>query len=312
MKKFVFLLILVLVLALATTVFAQDDTTTITITGNTATVTTTLPDVVVSCPPSALSVPVLRNAEFVFGFADADDVLVVPNATAVETKDGTTLTVTATVLTCESTPAEVIMIDRSPSVYVNDIIPTPENLEGLAEALSGYAIVNIHAANLRSCDDPTCTRVAVVHGGDRLVVLGRNEEQSWWFVQAGDYRGWIWGDLVILRGDLSEVPFVQTAGEVEPPVFYVGFTGNPLYTDLTVNPGIICGVQGDSFYNLVGRASNDSYFLVDATCIDGTTARGWMEANTGLVRNTGRVAVPIYRGRPGEGGAFVFNEDTAD
>jgi hypothetical protein len=307
MKKLVFLLILVLVFSLATTIFAQDDTT-IVIQGNTASVTTTLPDVVVACPPSAVAVPVLRNAEFVFGFTDPDGVLVVPSATAVEGEDGTTLNVTATVLSCASSPEEVIIIDRSPSVYVNDIIPTPENIEGLAEALPGYAIVNIHAANLRSCDDPICTRVAVVHGGDRLIVLGRNSEQSWWFVQAGDYRGWIWSDLVILRGNLSDIPFVQTEGEVEPPVFYVGYTGNPLFNDLTLDGVAVCGVQGDSFYPLVGRTTTDSHFLIDATCTDGTTVRGWMEANTGLVRNLGRVFVPIYRGRPGEGGAVVITQ----
>ncbi|MDQ7034497.1 MAG: hypothetical protein Q9P01_06575 [Anaerolineae bacterium] len=304
MKKLVFSLILVLVFSLTTTILAQNDGTAVTIAGNTAAVTTTLPDVVVSCPPSAVSVPVLRNAEFVFGFANTSDVLVVPNATISE--DGVTLTVNATVLSCASTPAEVIMIDRSPSISVNDAIPRPENLEGLPEALTGYAVVNSHAANLRSCDDPTCTRVALVSGGDSLVVLGRNAAQSWWFVQVGDIRGWIWGDLIYLRGDLSDIPFVQTAGEVEPPVFYVGYGGNPLYTDLTASARIACRVQGNSFYPLVGRTARDTYFLVDATCTDGTVVRGWMEANTGLVRNSGRVPVPIYRGFHGEGGAVVL------
>lgn len=303
MRKFTFLLIAALVFSLATAVLAQDatGTTTITITANTATITGTLPDVVVSCPPEAVSIPVLRNAELVFGFDELNDVLVVPMATAVEETSGITLEVTATVLTCSSTPDEVLIIDRSLGIRSDEPAPNPENLPGLAEALDGYAVVNIHAANLRSCASPTCTRVAVVDGGEYLIVLGRNTNLSWWYVQAGEYRGWIWDDLVLLRGDLTEVPFVKTEGEPEPPLFYVGFPGNPLYSDLTEDGHIICGVQGDTFYPLVGRTSNDAFFLIDAICTDGSEARGWMNAETGLVRNLGRVAVPVYRGLPGEG-----------
>src|SRR5262245_55731169 len=132
MQKFTLLLIVALAFSLATAVLAQDDEdiTTITITANTATITGTLPDVVVSCPPEALSVPVLRNAELVFCFDELNDVLVVPQAAAVEEASGITLEVTATVLTCSSTPDEVLIIDRSPGIRSDEPAPNPENLPG--------------------------------------------------------------------------------------------------------------------------------------------------------------------------------------
>ena len=294
MKKLTLLLSVVLVFSLANAALAQD----IISIGTTTSFTADLPDIVVSCPPSAISKVTLNNSELAFGFDNLSDVLLVPQANIAETESGTrVLNITAIVLTCDSTPEEVSVIDVSPSVILDEPIPLPENIEGLAESLSGYAIVNTTSANLRSCDSPTCTRVAIVHGGDSLIVLGRNANQSWWYVQAGDIRGWIWDDLVVLRGDLSDVPYVRTEGEPTPPTAYVGFTGNPVYDGLSSGSHMICAIQGNREYLIVGRnARNTTWLLLEALCLDGTEVTGWLSADAALIRNTGGVAVPIVSG----------------
>jgi hypothetical protein len=100
---------------------------------------------------------------------------------------------------------------------------------------------------------------------------------------------------------LRDIPFVKTEGEIEPPIFYVGWAGKPLYNNLTSEREVICGVQGGHWYPIVGRTAQDDYMLIDALCVDGRIQRGWMLTGQGLIRNLGRVFVPIYRGLPGEG-----------
>src|SRR5690606_33538605 len=131
--------------------------------------------------------------------------------------------------------------------------------------------------------------------GTRLIVLGRNAGSSWWFVQAGEYRGWIWSGLVIARGDLTDVPVVATQGERTPPTVNVGYTGNPIYNELYTAGVVICPVQGGREFPLIGRNADTSWLLVEAICTDGSAATGWMDAQFLAIRNTGQVDVPIVR-----------------
>ena len=208
----------------------------------------------------------------------------------------TTVTIGRIRLNCDSTESVFTVIDRSPAVDPGAAPPEPENVPVIPETQSGYLIVNIENANLRSCDQPTCSQVAVVHGGDYLIVLGTNGEEDdrlWWYVQAGDVFGWIWGDLVLGRGDLTDVPVIETDGEPTPPTVYVGFSGNPIYSDLSLT-GIVCNIAPGDHYPLLGRDSvDDEWFWIEATCLDGTVAQGWIDAEQVAVRNTGLVPVPI-------------------
>jgi hypothetical protein len=201
----------------------------------------------------------------------------------------------ATVLNCSSSSADVALINTSPSAQLNAPIPVDENPMGLAESQNGYAIVNIEFANLRSGDGPQYTRVGVVAGGDRLIVLGHNEKFTWWYIQAGELRGWIFGELIVLRGDLTGTPIVTSVGEVTPATFLVGVS-NPLYNALGSSGTVICSVQGNREYVIVGQSFNGLWINIEATCVDGTTATGWINAETGFVRNPANIRVPILQG----------------
>jgi len=281
MKRQFFILGLLFVLVLALPVSAQE-------------VVQEFPlgDVVVLCPQQQVPQAVVRAAQLFVAFTGNDDRIVIPGAQVVNN----TLQITQIVLDCTA-DANVIaqQIDRSPSVAIGAEAPRPANEPGVAESQAGYLIVNTSAANLRSCDAPTCSRVAIVDGGTTLVVLGRNAGSSWWFVQAGDIRGWIWSGAIVARGDLSDVPVVATQGERTPPTVYIGYTGNPIYNELSTAGTVICPVQGGREYALVGRNADTSWLLIEATCTDGTAATGWINAQFVLIRNSGEVAVPVIQ-----------------
>lgn len=237
------------------------------------------PDCVLELPGSSTMQPGL-----VIIFRNFNEQLVVPRAEG-----------TSTVLTCFSADAEAQIVQRSPSVAFGAIPPRPNNPDGLVETLDGYAIVNAYSANIRSCDDVSCTQVALADGGDRLVVLGHNQDFSWWYVQAGDTRGWISDAIVFLRGDLTDLPFVATEGERTPPSVYVGYNGNPIFERLVAGSPIVCRIQGDSAYRLLGQSFNEEWLKVEATCLDGTPGTGWLEAAFAIIRNPGNVSIPTLR-----------------
>lgn len=197
---------------------------------------------------------------------------------------------------CRATPEEVAFLETSPSVDLNEPLPLSENDAAIVEGLPGYGIVNTSFANLRSGPSAEFTKVGLLSGGDVLVVLGRNRTTTWWYVQAGTLNGWVLGSLLALRGDLTDVPLVETPGEISPAVLYIPWTGNPLYDGLQAASVEICQIQGDQVYRIQGISFNDAWYFITATCLDGTEADGWISAARGVVRNPADVFIPTLRG----------------
>lgn len=199
------------------------------------------------------------------------------------------------VLDCESMADELELVNVSPTLPLNTAPERPTNPEGLAETQDGYAIVNTSVANVRTGPGPRYSQIAVVDGGTRLVVLGHNVGETWWYVQAEDIRGWVWSDLLILRGDLTDVPIVETTGEITIPRVYVGYTGNPLYSELTPDGVVLCNLIGGLEHPVIGRSQNGSWYLIEGICIDGeTTQIGWLSADAAILRNSGQVPIPVF------------------
>ncbi|NJL56725.1 SH3 domain-containing protein [bacterium] len=117
--------------------------------------------------------------------------------------------------------AFVIDPQPSASVPLNSDPPRPVNPDGIGRLFAGYLIVDTSSANLRSGDGPQYTIVGRVSGGTELIVLGVNERRTWWYVQVGDIRGWINNELIINRGDLTDVPIVPVLGEIALPRLYL-------------------------------------------------------------------------------------------
>jgi hypothetical protein len=172
------------------------------------------------------------------------------------------------------------------------------NPEGLAESQPGYAVVATDNLFVRSGDGPEYAPVAIVDGGESLVVLGRNDDSLpddsldlWWYVQAGGIRGWVKSSLLILRGNLTNVPEVPVIGEPYTPTLYIGYTGNPLYPDTQLGQPL-CRLPGNLEYKVVGRNEASTFFEIEAQC-NGATVTGWVQAEVGLLRNFGTVPIAV-------------------
>ncbi len=177
-------------------------------------------------------------------------------------------------------------------VGLNEIPPNPRNENELVESQTGYLIVNIENANLRSGDGPDYAVVAVVNGGDRLFVLGRNEDRTWWYVQAGDIRGWINAELVVIRGDLTDVLVVPPLGELRPPSIFL-YTDTPIFVVPNDRAPQVCILVGNLDYLIVGRSSLVSdWYEIEATC-NGVTVRGWVNAERGGLRYLENARIPV-------------------
>lgn len=196
--------------------------------------------------------------------------------------------------------------DPSPSTEINQLPPEADNPINIASDQPGYLIVNTPRLNIRSGDGPGYTIVGRLDGGTELVVLGRNEDRSWWFVQAGDIRGWVIDELVYVRGDLRGVPVVPVQGEILPPRF-VTYSRTPLYPGDSLSGLPLCEIPGNLEYVIIGQSAGNAVPLgtlvtgssagrtsikIVAAC-NGEAVEGWVSAATGAVRNSGDFAIPV-------------------
>jgi hypothetical protein len=178
----------------------------------------------------------------------------------------------------------------SPSVEINTVAPRPDGNEDVAISQDGYLIVDTDNAFLRSGDDVRYTPVAIVDGGTFLVVLGTNGDGSWWYVQSDEIRGWINNELVIIRGDLSNVPLVPVIGEIARPTLFIHIV-QPIYDEPGGSP--LCTIAADQEYYINFRTDFEPvWYGIEATC-GGQTVIGWILGEFGSFRNPGEVNIPF-------------------
>lgn len=178
----------------------------------------------------------------------------------------------------------------SPSVPVNVLPPSDLNSDAAIAGQPGYLVVNTSYLNLRSGDGPEYTIVGRVRGGDKLIALGRNDDFSWWYVQAGDLVGWAISDYLIARLDLTDVPVVIPAGEIALPRFFL-YSSQSLLLSPSAGAPALCTIPGNLEYEIVGRNGDVSMLRVIADC-GGTLVRGWLRTSDGAVRNPGNLVIP--------------------
>lgn len=179
----------------------------------------------------------------------------------------------------------------SPSVPLNAQAPRPLNDSGSLAGQRGYLLVNTDNLFVRSGDSVGYTVVAIVDGGTQLIVLGRNPKASWWYVQAGEVRGWVNNVHVTVRGDLRGVPVVNPIGTLIPPTLFL-FAENPLRAAPNNSATVLCNIPGNLEYLIVGRNQNRTWYEIEASC-NGLTVRGWMPLDRGVLRNPARLSAPV-------------------
>ncbi len=183
----------------------------------------------------------------------------------------------------------------SEPLTLNSVPPRPINPPALLEGQPGYAIVNTDNLFFRTGDSANYSVIGIVDGGTELAVLGRNRDRTWWYVQVGGLRGWVKGEFLILRGNLTGVREVPVLGTFTQPSMYVGYTGNPVYGLPTNFSGVICNIPGNREFAVVGRNAAADWFLLEVPCDTEAedTALGWLQADRGFLRNPAGVPIPV-------------------
>lgn len=181
----------------------------------------------------------------------------------------------------------------SPSVPLNGTPPTATNARDLRGLYPGILIVDAVTANLRSGAGTQFTVVGLVEGSTQLIVLGRDEDRAWWYVQVGDLIGWISSSLVIISGDLTEVPVVPSLGEVYPPRLYI-YRDNAIRLSPNARSLVLCTLEGPLEYVITGQNADGSWLRIEAVCNE-RTVNGWLRESTGAIRNSGDLSIPIVR-----------------
>lgn len=179
----------------------------------------------------------------------------------------------------------------SPSTPLNVDPPRPTNPDGIGDLLTGFLIVDTSSANIRSGDGPQYTIVGRVSGGTELIVLGVNERRLWWYVQVGDIRGWINNELVINRGDLSDVPVVPVNGEIALPRLYL-YSPQPVRIAPSANAAAICTIGADLEYFVLAQTRDGGWFEIEAFC-GGQSVTGWVPQDSGGLRNSGSLPIVV-------------------
>jgi len=184
-------------------------------------------------------------------------------------------------------------ITVSPSILPGRDIPVPRTNTDVIEALPFYAIVNTPRLNLRSGDGPQFLPVAVLRGGTRTRILGKNAEVSWWLLEAGGYRGWASAEFLAVRGDATDVPVINDTDGDLIPVTFVTSVDQRVYTEPNnLNVNFLCEIP-PSEYVVTGKDSFDVFYQIQARCEDGRTARAWLRSEDGLFRNPAALSLPV-------------------
>jgi uncharacterized protein YraI len=101
----------------------------------------------------------------------------------------------------------------------------PQTTTDNSANLSGKptALVNVATLNVRQGPDLKYPTVGTLSQGDRVEIVGRNAESTWWAINFSSGTAWVFAALTTAQGNLSQIPLVAA-----PPA--------PISTNATTAP----------------------------------------------------------------------------
>ncbi len=207
--------------------------------------------------------------------------------------------------TVATTPTAEPVVDMSPIGLLN---PSPGEMPVITDALNidptrkhGYIITDFSPIYVREGDDAFFRPVAIAEGGVLLDATGVNAQQTWWRVRTtnGEFEGWINAELLILRGDLTDVPVIDRSDMgARLTATFVTFAPQPIFAlpeDDDTN--VICTILPDEDA-AVGRDRSGEFVQIIATCEDGRSVIGFVREEAGGLRNVTQAGLPVATGVP--------------
>lgn len=184
------------------------------------------------------------------------------------------------------------------------LLPNYGPSQGIADPanLAGYVITNRSPMNFRAGPGAEYRSLGYMLGGVNFVPTGRNESQTWWRVRTtSGVEGWLRSEFMILRGDLSGVPVIETFNSnlLAPATFVTSLT-KPIYTEpREADDYKLCDLAAGE-YAIEGSNPRGSYYLLAGRCVDGRQVKGWVPAilDFGVLRNPSGGVLPVITPTP--------------
>ncbi len=151
------------------------------------------------------------------------------------------------------------------------------------KAPDSHAIVNTSYLNVRSGDGVQFAVLAILSGGTRLEIEGRNQDSTWLLVNDGDVSGWARARYLAIRGNsVQSYPIVNRAllASLAPNEVVV----NTSYLNMRAGAGveypILAILPGGMKLELIGRSSDWGWVFVEME----DRSRDWLKQSFVLLR----------------------------
>lgn len=142
-----------------------------------------------------------------------------------------------------------------------------------------YAFVNAAQLNVRSGPGINYSIVATIVGGERLPIIGRNADRSWYNVQTVYGEGWVSARYVIARNEYGNAPVTSSTVDSS------GYTGPTAIINtgaLNIRSGdsavytVLGTAQGGDRFQILARNSSFSWILIRTADFDGWINRRYV------------------------------------
>lgn len=169
-------------------------------------------------------------------------------------------------------------------------------------AITGpIGIVNAGALNIRTGPGAQYTSIGTLPGGAEVRVVGRSADWSWWLLETSFGTGWASDQYVVVRGDITNVPYVEPGGVVPPsespggevapppaqtgPIAFIASGALNIRSGPSVAFSPLGSVYGGTRLPIIGQSADGGWWLVQSDFGNGWVSKGYVipEGNTANV-----------------------------
>lgn len=142
-----------------------------------------------------------------------------------------------------------------------------------------FAFVNATALNVRSGPGVNYSVIGTVVGGERLPIIGRNEDRSWYNVQTVVGTGWVSALFVIARNEFGNAP-VTTAtvdtSTITGPTAIINTGSLNIRSGDSAAYTILGTARGGDRFQIVARNASFTWVLIHTIAFDGWVNRSFV------------------------------------
>lgn len=114
--------------------------------------------------------------------------------------------------TSTPTPLPTFEIETTP-ITLNTAAPTSESPQAPAALNAPTLRVTFDFLNVRARPDANSEKIGELARGEEAIIIGRNEQRTWWVIERGTLRGWVINNAewMQISGATTDVPLATTA-----------------------------------------------------------------------------------------------------